>query len=130
MHVVVVILEGLFDRFAHGLQAGEMDHGPDRMAGEDPVQERGVTNIALDELRARAAEYLQSIDDAFLTVAEVVENDDVVSSLGKRHAGVRADVAGTAGDQNHEADFNDGDSWDVARGSCFVIGDPRSGRAL
>ena len=59
------------------------------MAGEDPVQERSVTNIAVDELRARAAEYFQSIEDAFLTVAEVVQNDDVVSRLGERHAGAK-----------------------------------------
>ena len=68
------------------------------MLGEDLAQQRGITNIALDELWPLAAERFQSIDDAHPAVAQVIEDNDVVTRLGECHAGVGADVAGTAGD--------------------------------
>ncbi len=60
-------------------------------------------NIAVDKPWPLAAERFQSIDDAHPTVAQVIQDNDVVTRLRERYAGVRADVAGTAGDQDHGA---------------------------
>ena len=47
--VVVVVLQRLPDRFAHGLQAGEVDDGVDRCPGEDGVDGGLVHQVHLVE---------------------------------------------------------------------------------
>ena len=61
-------------------------------------EQRSIANVAFDEARTLAAERFQPVDDIGAAVAEIVENEQVMPGLCQRNAGVRADVAGAAGD--------------------------------
>ena len=80
-----------------------MDHGSDRVLGEHAVEQGGIADVALDEGRAAAAQRLEAVEHARVAVVEVVDDDEVVARLGERHAGVRADEAGAAGDEDQAA---------------------------
>ena len=77
-----------------------MDNGFDGMALKDVPHQGGITHIALDEDRPRARQGSNADDHVGLAVAEVVEQDDLVSGLDQRHGRMAADVAGTAGKKN------------------------------
>ena len=114
VNVVVVILKRLFDGFADGFESGEVHHRGDGVAGKDAFEQRRIANVAFDEARALAAERFQPVDDIGAAVAEIVENEQVMPGLRQRNAGVRADVAGAAGDEDHGAEYI---TWYVARGA-------------
>ena len=65
------------------------------------VEHGRVTDVAANEYRALAAYRGDAVDHAGVAVAKVVEDKQLVAGLGKFDAGVRADVSGTAGDENH-----------------------------
>ena len=88
-HVVVVIAHWLGDRFAHRLEAGEMDHRFDGKFPEGCGQRPGIANIALDETRTHAGDGLDALEHADGTVRQVVENHQI----GGRPAAVRRPYA-------------------------------------
>ena len=99
--VVLVVLDGLVDALAHGLEGGEVDGARDGVLVEDPVEERAVLHVALVEgadLLARDA--LDALEGNLACVGEVVDHHDVVAGVEQLHAGVAADEAGAARDED------------------------------
>ena len=100
LHVVGVVVDGPLDRLADRLEAREVDDGLDGMALKGVPHQGGITHIALDEDRPRARQGSDAVDHVGLAVAEVVEQNDLVSGLDQRHGRMAADVAGAAGEKH------------------------------
>ena len=62
-----------------------------------------VANIALYQNRLTPCDLLDPVECFWVTVAEVVENNNFVAGLKQLDAGVGSDVTGTAGNQNTHA---------------------------
>ena len=98
--VDVVVAERLGHRLAHGLQAGEVNHGLDPVAPEELVQRRGVADVAADQRRAAVADGGDGVDHPRLGVGEVVEHHDLAAGGEQLRHHVRPDVPCPAGGQN------------------------------
>ena len=99
--VVVVVLERFGDRLADRLQAGEMDHRRCLAVGQHRAQRRRVTDVALYQRRLSAGDALHPAQRFRIAVAEIVEHRHVMAGVQQFNAGMRADIAGTAGHENH-----------------------------
>ena len=86
------------------LQGREVDHGLDRPAREHVVERGAIADVgarrSVETSAPSAASRLQHLGRA---VGEVVDADDLEAGGLQRQPGVRADVAGRAGQQNHVA---------------------------
>jgi hypothetical protein len=94
--VVEIVAERIGDRLGHDDRSGEMNDGVDRIAGEQPAQQRGITDIALDELgciRHRPAE----------AGRQIVEHDHVLARIEQFEDHMAADEASPTRDQNTHA---------------------------
>ena len=69
-------------------------------AREHGVQACAVAQVDPVEDQRSARELLDPAQRLLLAVAEVVDDGDVVAGPQQLHAGVAADVAGSAGDEN------------------------------
>jgi hypothetical protein len=98
--VVVVIEQGLAHRLAHRLQPGEVDHGVDVVVPEHGIQCFPVADVGLDEGEIHARQFAHPDEGFGAAVAQVVQHDDVIAGVEEFHAGVGADVAGAAGDED------------------------------
>ena len=98
--VVRVVVERPGGRFADGLEGREVDHGVDGLGPENTVQRGRVTHVGANEARHAARELGETAHDVGRAVGQVVEADDVESRLEQGKPGVRADVAGGAGEQD------------------------------
>ena len=78
-----------------------MDDRCYRVAGKERVQRGAVADVAFDEGRGFACQRADAAQRFGGAVDEVVEDDDVMPCLQEDEDGVRADVAGAAGDENH-----------------------------
>src|SRR6185295_18075671 len=94
--VVVVILQRLCDRFSDRLEHCEMQHSIEGMRGKQLFQSRLVAQIEIHELRFASRYLCNRVDDGTLAVAEVVDDDYLVTLRHKLHDSVGADVAGSA----------------------------------
>ncbi len=99
-HVVVVVHQRLCDRLADRLQAREVDHRDDRVRREDTFERGRVAHVGLDEDRRGPRDALDAPDRFALAVDEVVDDDRHEAGGQQFDAGVRADVAGAAGDED------------------------------
>ena len=99
-HVVVVVAQRLLHRLAHRLQASKVHHCAGATVGQCVVQRGSVADVALVQLHALAGQCLHPRQHLARTVAEVVQHRHWVACRQQLHAGVAADVAGTAGDQD------------------------------
>ena len=97
--VVVVVLEGLLNALAHGLQAREVDDGVDGMLVEQLLHGRAVAQVGLAEGEVLAGDAADAVQCLGLGVDEIVDDDDLMSRVEQFYASVAADIAGAAGDQ-------------------------------
>src|ERR687895_91135 len=71
------------------------------MRGEDPVQGAGIAQVRLVKLeRGPRREAAQALEDDAFEIEEVVDDEEGVPRLGEGDAGMRADVAQAAGDED------------------------------
>jgi hypothetical protein len=77
-----------------------VDDAIDLILGEDLAQEGLVTDIALVETQILAGDVLHTVQGLGIGVAQVIDDHNIVTLVQKLHAGVGADITGTAGDKN------------------------------
>ena len=90
--VVSIVLERIRNGLGHDRVRGEVHHGVDIVGGEDLVEHLRVAGIADDEVAVQ-----HGLAEAG---RQVVEHDDPLTGLAELAHDVRADVAGSSGDQN------------------------------
>jgi hypothetical protein len=102
--VVGVVLDGLADGLAHGLEASEVDHAVDVVLVKDGVHGLAVVDVGAVEGEVGgsgvAHDGLDAADDLLRRVGEVVDNDYLVAVLKELHHRVAANEAGAAGDEH------------------------------
>lgn len=100
--VVVVVLDRHFDALADGLVAGEVDAGVEGELLEDDGE--GVVvqqvDVAEDDLVRLAGEAGHALERLLRGVGEVVHDHRSHALVHHLQDGVRADVAGAAGDED------------------------------
>ena len=120
--VVGVVLDGLGDRLAYGLEAGKVDDAVDLVRGEDLLQCVAVVDVGDDELEVcgglGADDGLDAVLDLCGGVGEVVHDDDLVAVLKQLDAGVAADEAGAAGHEHASVLRGEG----LAHGGVLSLG--------
>ena len=83
LDVVVVVLDGLLDRLAHGLEAGEVDHAVDGVLVEDAVERIAVEHVVLVEGEAArglvAHDLAHAVERHDARVGQVVDHHDLVA---------------------------------------------------
>lgn len=82
------------NRLAHGLEAGEMNDRIDIMLVEYGTGIRLVAQIRLDEGDGFTRDFLHPLDSRVLTVAQVVQDDDLVARPEQLDIGMGADITG------------------------------------
>ena len=98
--VVIVILKRFRNGFTDGFQTREVDHRFDGVVVKDLGHQRFVADVAFHESRLFTAKAFNHRQHAALTVAQVVEDDDVVTVLQQLHAGMTTYVTATTCYQN------------------------------
>ena len=104
LDVVVVVLDGLGHRFAHGLKACEVDDAVDLVIGEDFLHGFAIKYICLVE--GEILGFFVSDDLAharygdLACVGKVVYDDNLVVAVEQLDNGMGADKTGTAGYQH------------------------------
>ena len=102
-YVVPVVFERLLRGFAHGLEASEMNDGVDVVLGEHALACFAIEDGSLDELQlvgVGTGKFANAVDRSNAGIGKVVKDNDVVVLLKQLDAGVAADEAGTAGNQD------------------------------
>ena len=99
--VVGVVGQRLRDRFAHRLEGGEVHHGVDAVALRTALPAPPRRRRRRARTPARWPEqFAQPVQHLGRAVGEVVDADDAEAGGQQRQPGVRADVAGGAGEQD------------------------------
>src|SRR5574343_98653 len=86
--VVVEVAYRLGHRFAHGLEAGKVDHAIDAVPGKDLVQCCTIAYIGLDKMEAGTTELIEPVEYLDAAVAQVVHDDHLVAGLHEFDCGV------------------------------------------
>ena len=103
--VVGVVLQGLSHALAHRLQPGEVDHRVNvRVLGKERFYLGLAAQLGLDKGDGLAHDFLHPAEGFLAGVVQIVGHHNVVARLNELHAGVTADVAGAAADQNRHND--------------------------
>ncbi|ABX22043.1 hypothetical protein SARI_02166 [Salmonella enterica subsp. arizonae serovar 62:z4,z23:-] len=97
--VVVIVLQRPGDRFADGFQAGKVNHGIYSVIVQNFGYKRFVANIAFDKGRVLTAQTFDNGQYAAFAVAEVIEDDDVMTILQQLHTGMTSYVTATTCNQ-------------------------------
>ena len=106
--VVGVVLHGLGDGLTDRLEPREVDHGVHLLRGEGFVEPFAIENVAVVEGKVVSLvgdELLDAAQGLLGGVVEVIDDHHLASGGEELQAGVRADVAGAAGDE-HGASFH------------------------
>ena len=98
--VVVVILKRLRNGFTDGFQTGEVDHRFNGVVVKDFGHQRFVADVAFHESGLFPAKTFNHRQHAALTIAQVVEDDHIVTILQQLHTGMTSDVTATTCYQN------------------------------
>ena len=98
--IVVVITQRLGHRLADGLEAGEVDDGIDLVFAEDIAQRAAIADIDLRKTRCTTADASDTFEYGRLAVGKIVDDDKIVSGVEQFDAGVGADIASAAGNEN------------------------------
>ena len=98
--VVVVVFQRHRHRFAHGLEAREVNGAVDMVLFKDAVEGRPVAHVVFVEGHLFAGDLLHALDRPGAGVDEVVDDDHAVAAVQKLHAGMAADIPGAAGDKD------------------------------
>src|SRR5690554_367030 len=102
--VVLVVGEWLLDALPYRLEPGEVNHGTDRMLTEQLIQQGAVAYIALDKDQGAFCQLLYPAQRLPGGIAEVIQHHHLMPRLQQGQNRMRADIAGTAGNQNrHES---------------------------
>ena len=88
------------DRLADGLEAGEVDHRLDRVAGEDAVEAGPIEEVDVMECGGAPGQLFDPVKRLFVAVGKIVDDHHVVAGAQQFKDGVAADVARAAGDQD------------------------------
>ena len=86
--------------FTHRLEGGKVHHRIDGVARKNAVQRRAVADIHPLKHRRLAADLLQPVQHLGRAVREIIHPHHRKAGLLQRNPGVRADVAGGAGEQH------------------------------
>lgn len=101
VEVIIVVLDGLGHALAHSLVGCKLDDGGDvRALGEDLLHILMAGHVCIVEAEVLAGDLLDPIQNHGRSVIIVICHYDIVASVQQFDAGVAADVAGTAGNQN------------------------------
>ena len=98
-HVGLVVPQRLLSGLTHSLQTRKVNHGVGANLLEESLHAFEVEQINLVELGGAASEFSDALEGLFGGVGEVIHDDDVVACLEQFKYGVRANVAGTAGNE-------------------------------
>ena len=99
--IVGVVLQGLNYALAHSLEPGEMDDGVNiGVLGKEGFHLVLAAQLRLDEGDLPPHNLGYPAHGLLAGVAEVIRHNDVVSGLDEFDAGVAADVARAAADEN------------------------------
>ena len=85
-----------------------MHHRVDLLLLEQVLHGIAVAQVEQVELDALAGQFLDPAERVGARVAQVVQHHDLVARFQQFQAGVRADIAGAAGDQDAEGCFGFG----------------------
>ena len=119
VEVVVVVFDGLGDALAHSLIGCELDDGRDVGAlGEDFLHILVLGHVGLIEAEILAGDLLDPVEDHGGCVIVIVRHNDIVACIQKLDAGVAADVACAAGNQNSHVLYLFYHKCCSARGLC------------
>jgi len=99
--IVYVVIEGPCHRIGYCLQPREMYDCVDPMITERAIEQAGVANVSLDEAGPLAGDLLDAVNDDRRAVAEIVEHDGVVAGVDQFDTGMRAHIAGAAGEKDY-----------------------------
>ena len=77
-----------------------MDDCENLILSKNSAQRRGIADVRLKEFHLFAAERFDAVHDERLAVDEIVDDRDVVALFEQGDAGVAADVARAARNQN------------------------------
>jgi hypothetical protein len=77
-----------------------MNHSREFFSGENLVKKCAVKNVALVKLWSGAGYFGDAIDNQLFAVRKIVDNDRGETRFYKLNAGVAANVAGAAGQEN------------------------------
>ena len=101
VEVIIVVFDGLGHALAHRLVSGKLDDGGDvRALGEDLLHVLVLGHVRIVEAEVLAGDLLHAVQNHGGSVIEIVCHDHVIAGIQKFDAGVAADIAGTAGNQN------------------------------
>ena len=98
-HVGLVVPQRLLSGLAHSLQARKVNHSVGANLLEESLHALKVEQVNLVELGGTASEFSDALEGLLGRVSEVIHDDNVVACLEQFKYGVRADVAGTAGNE-------------------------------
>lgn len=88
----------LLHRFIDEAQSGKVEHGANVMLFENCVDGRGVKQI--DFFNRKITELAKDLKRLVVAAKEIVEDNDRKTFFKEKFDGVRADVAGAAGDED------------------------------
>ena len=101
VEVIIVVFDGLGHALAHRLISGKLDDGGDvRALGEDLLHVLVLGHVRIVEAEVLAGDLLHAVQHHGGSVIIVICHDHVIAGIQKFDAGVAADIAGTAGNQN------------------------------
>ena len=98
--IVVIVAQRLRDRFAHGLEAGEVDDRIDRLRGKQALGRIRVAQVAALKQKRFACKCTKPVQNLRLAVDETVRNQNIIARFEKGEYGVGTDVPGAAGHKN------------------------------
>ena len=98
--VVVIVAQRLLHRLPHRLETGKMEDAVKGVCLEERVELCPVEKIGFADLDGLSGDLLHAADAFAAGVYEIVHNDDGMPCVEQLHAGVAADVAGAAGNEN------------------------------
>ena len=98
VQIIAVVFQRQLHRFAHGLEAGEVDDGVEIVLLEHLLQRGTVGHVHPVKGRGAAGDAADAVRYVRGAVAEIVGNDHVIAGLEQLHRRVRADKTGAAGE--------------------------------
>ena len=97
LEVVLVVHQRLRDRFADGLEGGEVNQRVYMVFFEKIFYGSGVAEVHLDERKADSEDFAYAFVVGCVTIGHVVCNDHIVAGLVKFDRYVAPDKSGSAG---------------------------------
>ena len=98
--IVVIVLQRFLDRFTHRLRGCEVDHGIEAVLAEHLLEGLAVAAIDLLEGYLHARNTAHTLDCQLIRVRQIIHQHHVVTRLDEFDSRMRADISGTARNQN------------------------------